>query len=60
MADCKGVLLDFIRFSALGFAVLSSIWVVKAVHALYKRDRRVRELLHSVTDPERAPILGRH
>jgi hypothetical protein len=54
------VLLEFIRFSALGFAVLSSIWVIKAAHALYKRDRRIRQLVHSVTDPERAPLLGRH
>ena len=59
-ADFGGVLLDFIRFSALGLAILSSIWVIKAAHALYKRDRRVRELVHSVTDPERAPLLHGH
>jgi len=51
---------EFIRFSALGFAILSSIWVIKAAHALYKRNRHVHELVHSVTDPERAPLLRGH
>jgi len=43
----------FIHWSALAFAVLSLIWVVKAAFGLYKRGGGIR-----LSDEERAPILS--
>jgi len=49
---------EFIHISALVFAILSAIWVLKAIVGLFKSGRGVTAILHDSTDPERAPLVG--
>ncbi|KIK68908.1 hypothetical protein GYMLUDRAFT_152684 [Collybiopsis luxurians FD-317 M1] len=46
----------FIHWSALAFAILSLVWVLKGVYGLFVRSRGHGGIL--LEDPERAPLVG--
>jgi len=43
----------FVHWSSLAFAILSSVWIGKAIYGLFNRGR-----ITVITDSERAPLIG--